>query len=204
MKGKLNKINGRWFVNYSVVKYKGGIPKQLGSYTKMVEPKILELIPNDQDYLESLHQPNIGTRVEFTEVLVNPMGREVDPNDLGQNHSGCVWYAKLVEDKEEQKQHLIDMIKGDEELDMYNENSPVYNHQARLVNDLVKELKFEEVFNEEKTKMVKEFISNYPKALTIDELIDRYIEETGYGMDMWSKEETNTFTTIKKILYDRG
>jgi len=66
-----------------------------------------------------------------------------------------------------------------------------------------KEIKLEDVFNDEKKKMIKEFISNYPKAITIDELIDRYIEETGYGMDMWSKEETNTFTTIRNILYGR-
>jgi hypothetical protein len=155
MKGKLNKINGRWFVNYSVVKYKGGIPKQLGSYTKMVEPKILELIPNDQDYLESLHQPNISTRVEFIEVLVNPMGREVDPNNLGQNHSGCIWYAKLVEDKEEQKQHLIDMMKGDEELGLYDEPG---------VKE-IKEIKLEDIFNDEKREKVKRVILQH-KVLT--------------------------------------
>ena len=69
-----------------------------------------------------------GDEVEFTQVLVNPMGREVDPNDLGQNHSKCKWYAKpyLVE-KEEQKQHLIDMMKGDEELGLYD----IFNDEKR-------------------------------------------------------------------------
>ena len=45
-----------------------------------------------------------GDKVKFTEVLVNPMGREVDPNDLGQNHSLCKWYAKpYLDEKEEPK-----------------------------------------------------------------------------------------------------
>lgn len=66
-----------------------------------------------------------------------------------------------------------------------------------------REIKFEDVFNDEKRQGVKEFISKYPKSITKEELIDRYIDETGYGMDMWSKTENETFTTIIKILYDR-
>ena len=103
MKGKLIKISERWFINYVIEKYKGGIPKQLGSYNKMLEPKMLELTPEDQKYLNSLSQVNDNIRVEFKEVLLNPMGREVDPNDLGQNHSSCVWYAKLIDDSREIK-----------------------------------------------------------------------------------------------------
>ena len=68
-----------------------------------------------------------GDEVEFTQVLVNPMGREVDPNDLGQNHSKCVWKYKIITTKEEQKQHLIDMMKGDEELGLYD----IFNDEKR-------------------------------------------------------------------------
>jgi len=193
MKGKLNKINGKWFVEYSTSSYSGGNPKQLGSYTKKVEQKRLELTPNNQRYMNCFLFVDKDTRVDFKEVFINPMGREVDPNNLGQNHSGCVWYAELTYDedgvKDEQKQHLIDIMESDEELGLYDES---------------REIQFEGVFNEEKKEKIKEFISNYPKSITIDELIDRYIEETGYGMDMWSKEETNTFTTIKNILYGRN
>jgi hypothetical protein len=49
------------------------------------------------------------------------------------------------------------------------------------------------------TQLGKHF-NNLP---TLSELIDLYQEETGYGMDMWSKEENNTFTTITKILYGK-
>jgi hypothetical protein len=125
MKGKLNKINGKWFVEYSTSSYSGGNPKQLGSYTKKMEQKRLELTPNNQRYLNCFLFVDKDTRVDFKEVLINPMGREVDPNNLGQNHSGCVWYAELTYDedvvKDEQKQHLIDMMESDEELGLYDE-----------------------------------------------------------------------------------
>lgn len=31
-------------------------------------------------------------------------------------------------------------------------------------------------------------------------LLEKYIEKTGYGMDMWSKEENAVMTTIAEIL----
>jgi hypothetical protein len=77
------------------------------------------------------------------------MGREVDPNDLGKNLSKCKWYAKpsLVK-KDEQKQHLIDIMKSDEELGLYDESQ---------------EIKLEDIFNEEKKEKLKKFISEHKK-----------------------------------------
>jgi hypothetical protein len=153
MKGKLIKVDDKWYVEYTGVSYKGGNPKQLGSYTKKVEKKTLPLHPNFVAMTDYVWVKGIkvydGDVVKFTEVLVNPMGREVDPKDLSQNHSKCVWYVKpyldekdepkkvLTEEdiwskedidvvtdyinKEQQKQHLIDMMKGDEELGLYDE-----------------------------------------------------------------------------------
>jgi hypothetical protein len=126
MKGRLKKIDDKWYVEYTGVSYKGGNPKRLGGYTKKVEKKTLPLHPNFVTMTDYVWVKGIkvydGDEVEFTQVLVNPMGREVDPNDLGKNLSKCKWYAKpsLVE-KEEQKQHLIDMMKSDEELGLYDE-----------------------------------------------------------------------------------
>ena len=45
--------------------------------------------------------------------------------------------------KEEQKQHLIDMMKSDEELGLYDESQ---------------EIKLEEIFNDEKKENIKKFI----------------------------------------------
>jgi hypothetical protein len=36
--------------------------------------------------------------------------------------------------------------------------------------------------------------------LTLSKLIDLYVNETGYGMDMWSKKEDETMSTITKII----
>ena len=122
MKGKLNKIDDKWFVEYVDTSYSGGNPKRLGSYTKEVKLKTLELNPHDQGYMNCFLHVDKDTRVDFEKVLINPIGREVDPNNTGQNHSGCTWYAKLInDDKEEQKQHLIDIMKSDEELGLYDD-----------------------------------------------------------------------------------
>jgi len=49
------------------------------------------------------------------------------------------------------------------------------------------------------------YIKGYNKAkekysLTLDKLLDLYIEESGYGMDMWSKEENTTMNIVTKII----
>ena len=131
MKGRLELIGDWWYVRYTT--YDGG-----GSFRLLVHPNFVDMtdfvIIKDKRFYD-------GDEVEFTQVLVNPMGREVDPNDLGQNHSKCKWYAKpslvLTEEdifnqkdidavtdyinKEQQKQHLIDMMESDEELGLYDE-----------------------------------------------------------------------------------
>ena len=111
-------------------------------------------------------------------------------NWLSENRNPKIDEQVNQEAKELQKKHLVDMMKSDEELNLYNPEP-------------IKEITLEEAINQTKKQNIKEFINQYPKALTIDELIDQYIEETGYGMDMWSKQETNTFTTIRNILYNR-
>jgi hypothetical protein len=86
------------------------------------------------------------TKVEVVYGLFNPMGRQVDPNDLGQNHSKCVWKYKIITTKEEQKQHLIDMMKFDEELGLYDES---------------REIKLEDIFNDKKREGVKRVIHQH-------------------------------------------
>ncbi len=112
MRGKLEKIGNEWYVKY--VHYDGG-----GSFRLPLYPNFVTM--TDYVWVKGIKIYN-GGEVEFTEVLVNPMGREMDPNDLGQNQSKCIWYAKpSLEEKEEQKQHLIDMMEFDEELGLYDE-----------------------------------------------------------------------------------
>ena len=83
--------------------------------------------PIGEDFLKWFVENPTCIKVEVVYGLFNPMGRQVDPNDLGQNHSKCVWKYKIITTKEEQKQHLIDMMKGDEELGLYD----IFNDEKR-------------------------------------------------------------------------
>jgi hypothetical protein len=50
-----------------------------------------------------------GDEIDFTEALVNPMGRDVDSNNLGQNHSLCKWYARPYLDEKEDSMMEVPM-----------------------------------------------------------------------------------------------
>lgn len=36
--------------------------------------------------------------------------------------------------------------------------------------------------------------------MTLEYLIEKHVEKTGYGMDMWSKEENAVMTTVAEII----
>ena len=59
-----------------------------------------------------------------------------------------VYKLLKMKNKEQQKQHLIDMMKSDEELGLYDES---------------REIKFEDVFNDDKKEKLKTFISEHKK-----------------------------------------
>jgi hypothetical protein len=184
MIGRLKKIDDKWVVEYPGVSYTGGNPKQLGSYTKKIEKKTLPLHPNFVTMTDYVWVKGIkvydGDKVEFTQVLVNPMGREVDPNDLGKNLSKCKWYAKpsLVE-KEEQKQHLIDMMRGDEELGLYDDTDT----SEWGIYDESREIKFEDVFNDEKREKVKRVILQHKvlQGLSLINPLHLRMTDNGHG-----------------------
>jgi len=191
MKGRLKKIEDKWVVEYSKVKYVGGNPKVLGSYTKKMMIKTLPLTPKNQEYMNCFLYVDSNTEVDFKEVLVNPMGREVDHTNLGQNHSGCVWYAELTYDedcvKEEQKQHLIDMMESDEELGLYDDNfDSALDSFKKTLNkkyDEPQEIKFEDVFNDEKREKVKEVIHQHKvlKDLSLVNPAHLQMNSNGHG-----------------------
>jgi len=178
MKGKLEKIGDKWFVRY--VRYEGG-----GSFRLPLHPNFIEMtdfvyITNERFY--------DGDEIDFTEALVNPMGRDVDPNDLGQNHSLCKWYARpslvLTEEdifnqkdidavtdyinKEQQKQHLIDIMESDEELGLYDES---------------REIKIEDIFNDEKREKVKRVILQHKvlQGLSLINPLHLKMTSSGHG-----------------------
>lgn len=60
----------------------------------------------DDEFLEWFVKNLSCEEVECVYGLINPMGRIVNPNDLGQNRSQCVWKYKIIIPKEEPKQTL--------------------------------------------------------------------------------------------------
>jgi hypothetical protein len=61
----------------------------------------------DDDFLEWLVKNPSCEEVEVIYGLFNPMGRQVDPNNLGHNHSQCIWKHKIIFQKEESKQEKM-------------------------------------------------------------------------------------------------
>jgi len=173
MKGKLEKIGDKWFVRY--VRSEGG-----GSFRLPLHPNFVEM--TDFVYIKNQRFYD-GDEIDFTEALVNPMGRDVDPNNLGQNHSLCKWYARpYLDEKDEQKQHLIDMMKGDEELGLYkqiDQNNPVTKGSTALV----KEIKLEDIFNDEKREGAKRVIHQHKVLKGLYLINPAHLEMTsdGYG-----------------------
>jgi hypothetical protein len=178
MKGKLEKIGNKWFVRY--VRYEGG-----GSFRLPLHPNFIEM--TEFVYIKNGRYYD-GDEIDFTEALVNPMGRDVDSNNLGQNHSLCKWYARPYLDekedlmmevpmaqypKEEQKQHIVDMMKSDEELGLYDEPG---------IKE-IKEIKFEDVFNDEKRERANRVIQQHKvlKDLTLINPAHLIMTSDGYG-----------------------
>ena len=74
----------------------------------------------DDEFLEWFVQNPSCEEVETIYGLFNPMGRQVDPMNLGQNHSQCVWKYKIIIPQEEPKQdysrvHLRHCYQGEYE-----------------------------------------------------------------------------------------
>jgi hypothetical protein len=120
---------------------------------------------------------------EFLEWFVkNPSceGVEViyEPKNYINTKKG--WEYLIIIPKEQQKQHLIDIMESDEELGLYDEPNS-------------KEIKLEDVFNEEKKKGVKELIDKHKQERSYSEgdLREAYfsaIKSTGEG---WNGEYAN-------------
>jgi methionine synthase II (cobalamin-independent) len=78
--------------------------------------------------------------------------------------------------KEEQKQHLIDMMSFDEKLGLYEDGSPGYNKQAELVKQLANKLKSESetLYSAEEVRQIAEWSFHFYKR---NDLSDSELEE---------------------------
>ena len=173
MKGKIYNTENGWVIEYTDWKFSGVNPKQLGSYNRKLGIVSIPLHPEDVKLFEKLPEyVDSGSNVRFKKIKINPLGREVDPLNLGQNQSGCIWVGKLIPEVEDdrmiQKQHIVDMMKGDEELGLYDES---------------REIKPEDIFNDEKREGVKRVIHQHKvlKSLSLVNPAHLALTSNGYG-----------------------
>jgi len=68
----------------------------------------VQVIPDE--FLEWFVKNPSCDEVETIYGLFNPMGRQVDPMNLGQNHSECIWKYKIIIPKEETKQETLEEV----------------------------------------------------------------------------------------------
>jgi hypothetical protein len=135
--------------------------------------------PIGEDFLQWFVKNPTCIKVEVVYGLFNPMGRQVDPNDLGQNHSKCVWKYKIITTKQEQKQHLIDIMKGDEELGLYDDTDT----SEWGIYDESREIKVEDIFNDEKREKVKRVIHQHKvlQGLSLINPLHLRMTDNGHG-----------------------
>jgi hypothetical protein len=116
----------------------------------------------DDEFLEWFVKNPSCEEVETIHGLFNPMGRQVDPMNLGQNHSQCVWKYKIIIPKEEPKQeNRIDTC--------YNFNKEIGCVQA--------ECRCEQ--EEPKQETLEEFIESYVNRIdrSEDGLVEKCLED---------------------------
>jgi len=111
---------------------------------------------------------------EFVEVNINSFGEcHMEGDDCScydtADQSLCKLYYpnyKIIIPKEEPKQHLIDMMKGDEELGLYDES---------------REIKIEDIFNDEKREKVKRVIHQHKVLQGLSLVNPAHLQMTSNG-----------------------
>lgn len=190
MKGKIYNTENGWVIEYTDWKFSGGNPKQLGSYNRKLGIVSIPLHPEDVKLFEKLPEyVDSGSNVRFKKIKINPLGREVDPLNLGQNQSGCIWVGKLIPEVEDdriiQKQHIVDIMKGDEELGLYNDNfDSALDSFKKTLNKKYnesREIKPEDIFNDEKREGVKRVIHQHKVLKSLSLVNPAHLQMTSNG-----------------------
>ena len=159
-------------------------------------------------------------------------------DDLGNGLQNTWEHSPL---KQEQKQHLIDMMNNDEDLGLYNETFDEYlirlkdrrtednynyytDEELELYNDYImdswrcgisvykclefmyfaeKEIKVEDVFNDEKREGVKQFISEHKQDNTANEILEYILlNDDGVGIALGYNSREMIEQYFKRINYE--
>jgi len=102
--------------------------------------------------------------------VLNPYCKEVEVEESTLLNTSRTYLDinkyKIIIPKEEQKQHLIDMMKSDEELGLYDES---------------REIKVEDIFNDEKREKVKQVIHQHKVLQGLSLVNPAHLEMTSNG-----------------------
>ena len=143
---------------------------QIQSLSCSLSGKKKIIMTTDQDLIKDGVQAIDDTFLEW--FVKNPSCEEVEVDNNWNYPLDKSWEYKIIIPKEEQKQRLIDMMKGDEELGLYEEPK--------------QEITFEVLFNGEKRKGVKELI---------EKQIEKAIRET-----LVISNPQSIYIAVKKIM----
>lgn len=137
----------------------------------------------DDEFLEWFVKNPTCEEIEIIYGLFNPMGRQVDPMNLGQNHSECVWEYKIILPAEERERGItITNISKLETLEQANKKSfgeiwsTLTDEQMEYLKDYIdrqrenaKKWQAERMYSEEDLK--EAFIEGYKQRAEKSDLI---------------------------------
>ena len=181
--------------------------KSSGDWKKIILTTDQDLIADgvqaiDDEFLEWFVKNPSCEFVEIIYGLFNPMGRQVDPNNLGQNHSQCIWKHKIIIPQEKPKEETIE-----EAASKYAKKSSLFTFQQNHAKDFIAGAKWQKeqilqfLYSEiterrdySASKMcekIVEFIEqttkNNPKTQETNYQIGYRMQKEGYGIsDSWS------------------
>jgi hypothetical protein len=167
----------------------------------------------DDEFLQWFVKNPSCEKVETICGLFNPMGRQVDPNNLGQNHSQCIWKHKIITSQEEPKQHVEYINNNIEEfegklkefkqvtsidwLEKQLDNNDFSNHQmeVNISMSLPKYIEIfkqsKEMYNQERMYSEEDLKQSYSQGWMTRERFDDLSPEIVYpdGLDYEEKQE---------------
>jgi hypothetical protein len=146
----------------------------LTTNTELIEEGIQSI---DDEFLEwFVNNPSC----EFVQVingLFSPMGRQVDPMELGQNHSSCVWKYKSIIPQEEPKQET--RVFGTKDDESFWCDKP---KQGKLTTEPINKTKHKVIFNNK--RHIGYFIMDIDGYYYFDSLIKSNGWWTSYSLRM--------------------
>ncbi len=92
--------------------------------------------------------------------------------------------------KEQQKQHIIDIMKSDEELGLYEQTKCYCGHTTTCDCGPEQEIKLEEVFNDDKKENIKKFIDEINNPSQPNDKLKQAFEKYSQYLEDFENKDT--------------